>query len=295
MERYGFIFAGQGAQYAGMGARVAENSPAAAAVFKKADEVLGFSISDLCFKGTLADLTPCAMCQPAIYTVSMAFYEAYRVEHPDVKPVVCGGLSLGEYAAACVAGVFDFETGLKLVAERGRLMDKCCQKYPGGMAAVIGADSKDIEAACQAAGVDVANYNCPGQIVISGEKTKLEAASAALSPLAKRVIPLTVAGAYHSRLMNEAANEFGLILDGIRMSAPRCGFVQNVTGGTVDVPDEIRSNLKAQVASSVRWEQCARTMMESCTRFLEFGPGSVLSGFVKRINRDFPAEPAIVE
>ena len=130
MERYGFIFAGQGAQYAGMGARVAELSPAAAAVFKKADEVLGFSISDLCFKGTLEDLTPCAMCQPAIFTVSMAFYEAYRKEHPEVEPAVCGGLSLGEYAAACVAGVFDFETGLKLVAERGRLMDKCCQNYP---------------------------------------------------------------------------------------------------------------------------------------------------------------------
>ena len=295
MERYGFIFAGQGAQYAGMGARVAENSPAAAAVFKKADEVLGFSISDLCFKGTLEDLTPCAMCQPAIFTVSMAFYEAYLMEHPEVGPVVCGGLSLGEYAAACVAGVFDFETGLKLVAERGRLMDKCCQNYPGGMAAVIGAENQVIEAACQAAGVDVANYNCPGQIVISGEKTRLEAASAALAPQAKRVIPLTVAGAYHSRLMNEAANEFGKILEGVVMSAPRCGFVQNVTGGIVNSPDEIRANLKAQVASSVRWEQCARAMMESCTRFLEFGPGSVLSGFVKRIDRGFPAEPAIVE
>ncbi|MBQ9368959.1 MAG: ACP S-malonyltransferase, partial [Victivallales bacterium] len=205
------------------------------------------------------------------------------------------GLSLGEYAAACVAGVFDFETGLKLVAERGRLMDKCCQEHPGGMAAVIGAEAAAIEAACQEAGVDVANYNCPGQIVISGEKSKLEKASAALAPVAKRVIPLTVAGAYHSRLMNAATEAFGKVLDGVAIAAPKCGFVQNVTGGFVSSPDEIRANLKAQVSSSVRWEQCARAMMGECDSILEFGPGSVLSGFVKRIDRSFPAEPAITE
>ena len=295
MGKYGFVFAGQGAQYAGMGARTAAESVEAAKIFKQADEVLGFSISELCFKGTLADLTPCAMCQPAIFTVSLAFHAAYKSTHPDVEPAVCGGLSLGEYAAACIAGVFDFETGLKLVAERGRLMDKCCQEYPGGMAAVIGAEVAAIEAACQEAGVDVANYNCPGQIVISGEKSKLEKASAALVPLAKRVIPLTVAGAYHSRLMADAAVAFGKVLDDAAIAAPKCGFVQNVTGGFVSSPDEIRANLKAQVSSSVRWEQCARTMMGDCESILEFGPGSVLSGFVKRIDRSFPAEPAITE
>ena len=295
MDKYGFVFAGQGAQYAGMGSQIAMQSKAAADIFRRADEILGFSISELCFKGTLEDLTPCAICQPAIYTVSMAFHAAHCASDAGSFPEACGGLSLGEYAAASVAGVFEFETGLKLVAERGRLMDQCCKAHPGGMAAVIGADPAQIEEICRNAGVDVANYNCPGQIVISGEKAKLEVASQALAPISKRVIPLTVAGAYHSRLMAEAAENFASSLDKVEMAVPKCRFVQNVTGGYVTSPNEIRRNLKDQITSSVRWEQCARAMMEQCTRFLEFGPGNVLSGFIKRIDRSIPAAPAVAE
>ncbi len=295
MEKIGFMFAGQGAQTPGMGAAIAQSNPAAEQIFKSADRILGYALSDICFNGTMEQLTPCAVCQPAIFTVSIAAYTAYLSEHDGVEPAICAGLSLGEFSAACTANVFDFENGLKLVAARGRLMDECCRKSPGGMAAVLGGNVADIEAACREADIDIANYNCPGQIVISGEKTKLEKASTALAPLAKRVIPLTVAGAYHSRLMSAAAEAFGKVLDGVAIAAPKCGFVQNVTGGFVSSPDEIRANLKAQVSSSVRWEQCARAMMGECDSILEFGPGSVLSGFVKRIDRSFPAEPAITE
>ena len=293
MEKTGFMFAGQGAQTPGMGAAIAKSNVAAQNIFNKADAVLGYGLSDICFNGTMEQLTPCAVCQPAIFTVSMAAHAAYLSENDGVEPAICAGLSLGEFSAACAAGVFDFETGLRLVAERGRLMDDCCRKYPGGMAAVLGGKVEEIEDACRQADVDVANYNCPGQIVISGRNEALDKACGLLEGKVLRAVRLNVAGAYHSRLMRPAAEAFAKVLDNSMLAEPQLLFAQNVPGGMVSEPSEIRRNLQLQVASSVRWEQCARTMMEHSQRLLEFGPGNVLCGFMKRIDRAFPASVAV--
>ncbi|MBQ7650854.1 MAG: ACP S-malonyltransferase [Victivallales bacterium] len=294
MEKIGCMFAGQGAQTPGMGAAIARENAAARRIFELADARLGYGLSEICFNGTMEQLTPCAVCQPAIFIVSMAVHAAWLSEHDDgMAPSICAGLSLGEFSAACAAGVFDFETGIKLVAERGRLMDDCCRRFPGGMAAVLGGKVEDIEAACQQADVDVANYNCPGQIVISGRNDALDKACGLLEGKVLRTVKLNVAGAYHSRLMKPAAEAFAEVLGNCPLEAPRLLFAQNVAGGIVADPSEIRRNLQLQVAFSVRWEQCARTMMEHSQRLLEFGPGNVLCGFMKRIDRAFPAEIAI--
>lgn len=258
--------------------------PAAKAVFTQADDILGYSVSELCCTAPVEALTPCAACQPAIFTVSMAAMAAAAAE----PPTATGGLSLGEFAAACAAGVFDFPTALRLVAERGRLMDKCCRDYPGGMAAVLGAEPDIVQAVCNDADIDVANFNCPGQIVISGAETGLSKACDAMEAQGIRVVRLTVAGAYHSRLMKPAAEAFGDVLSGVVLSPPKCCFVQNFTGTAVSAPDEIRTNLRLQICSSVRWEQCVRTMMQQCDALREFGPGKVLTGFMRRIDRAFP-------
>ncbi len=287
----GCMFAGQGAQVAGMGREQYDCSPAARQVFERADAILGYSISRLCFEGTTEELTPCAICQPAIYTVSVAMYKAYQ-EKTNASCAVCGGLSLGEFSAACVAGVFGFEDGLKLVAARGRLMDECCQAHPGGMAAVLGGDPEGVATACAKAGIDVANYNCPGQIVISGEDKGLMAAMESLSAQGYRVVKLTVAGAYHSRLMQPAAEAFGKVLADSPIAKPQCGFVQNVEGGLVADAEQIRRNLQLQVCSSVKWEQCVRKMIPLSEQLVEFGPGTALSGFMKRIDRAVPVAHA---
>ena len=239
MEQIGYLFAGQGAQFSGMGKKLSEASPAARQVFATADKVLGYSISRLCFEGTTEELTPCAVCQPAIFTVSMACRAAW-LEAGNPPPAACGGLSLGEFAAACAAGVFSFETALALVAERGRLMDACCQSNPGGMAAVIAGKPEEIEQICADCGIDVANYNCPGQIVISGEHERLDRAVELLAPKCLRAVKLTVAGAYHSRLMTPAAEEFGKVLAKVNIQPPQTIFVQNVVGEAVSNPDQIR-------------------------------------------------------
>ena len=290
MEKTALMFAGQGAQYPGMGAEIAGKSPAAKNIFEEADRILGLPISLSCFTGTLDDLTPCRICQPAIFTVSRAMRAAYQEEHPDFAGTVCGGLSLGEFSAACEAGIFDFETALKLVAERGRLMDKCCKDYPGGMAAILGCEDLDfLKGICEKANIDIANYNCPGQVVISGKAEGLAEASQILEEQGFRVVQLSVAGAYHSRLMLSAADAFGELLDKTPFNAPNMTFLQNVTGAPETEPDKIRKNLRLQVASSVRWQQCAVYMTENTQNALEFGPGNVLTKFMRRIKRGYPA------
>ena len=244
----------------------------------------------------MEQLTPCRVCQPAIFTVSCAMREAYREQFPERQPSICGGLSLGEFSAAREAGVFEFDEALRLVAERGRLMDICCQKYPGGMGAVLGTiEPAEIEALCAEHGIDVANYNCPGQIVISGEEKGLLAVMGILEERGIRVIQLNVAGAYHSRLMQSAADAFGSVLADVEVRAPRVDFLQNVTGGLVSDPTAIRGNLQSQIASSVRWESCARQICEHAESALEFGPGNVLTKFMKRISRHFNAQAPYVE
>jgi len=287
--RVGFMFAGQGAQATGMGRDLAAQSTAARAVFEQADAELGRGLSRICFEGPDSLLTESANCQPAIYAASLACLAALR-ERVPLEPAVCGGLSLGEFAALQAAGAVSFEQGLQLVATRGRLMGEACRAADGAMAAVLNADPALLEDACQSHGVDIANLNCPGQTVISGERSHIEATVQALHDAGvQRIIMLQVDGAFHSRLMQPAANGFAPVLENAVVRRPACPVVQNFSGAPVAEPDEIRKNLHAQVTGSVRWEQCVRTMLGMGLELLiEFGPGRVLSGFMKRIERPFP-------
>lgn len=283
-----YIFSGQGAQTVGMGKDLYESSNAAAAIYNEADSVLGWSISDICFNGPAEKLTESRYCQPAIYTTSMACLAAYREKYegdPD-EVVGCAGLSLGEYAALACAGFFSFANGLKLVARRAELMDEACRKTAGGMAAIIAGDPDVIREVCRECGIDVANYNCPGQIVISGEKEGVLKACGILKEKGvKRALPLNVAGAYHSRLMAEAGQQLRSALADTYVSELELPVVQNLTGATETNLDRIKENLVGQVAGSVRWEECVRTLIGlGAEKFVEFGPGSVLTGFVKKID-----------
>ena len=285
--KIGFVFSGQGAQSVGMGKDLCEGSEAAAEIFKQADEVLGWSVSDLCFNGPEEKLTESKYCQPAIYTMSVACLAAFQEKFPSVRQEANGGLSLGEFAALCASGVYGFEDGLKLVAKRGELMDVACKSTNGGMASVLGGDIEIIKEVCDECGIDVANYNCPGQIVISGEKEKVDTAVAELKERGlKRVIPLTVAGAFHSRLMAGAGEEFAKVLEGTELHSPEVTLMQNFPGKAVSDVSELKSNLVSQVAGSVRWEECVREMIElGVDTIVEFGPGRVLTGLAKRTER----------
>lgn len=288
MKKIGFVFAGQGAQAVGMGKDLCEASPAAKAVFAQADAILGRPLSQLCFEGPAERLTESVNCQPAIYTMSMACLAALQEKCP-CQPLAVAGLSLGEFAAMTAAGVLTFEDGLRLVATRGRLMQEACRASEGTMAAILGGDPATIAKACADSDIDVANYNCPGQTVISGTKPGVAAASAKLSSQGCRVIPLTVDGAFHSRLMQPAADQFVPVLAATPFAAPRCLVAQNVAGALVSDPNEMRANLARQVSGSVRWEECVRAMMAAGVESLiELGPGKVLSGFVRKIDKGFP-------
>lgn len=284
-----FVFSGQGAQSVGMGKDLYESSAAAKAVFDEADSVLGWSVSDVCFNGPVEKLTESLYCQAAIYTTSMACLAAYLEKNPGVTPVAVGGLSLGEYAALASAGYFSFADGLRLVAKRGELMDKCCRENPGTMASVLGGEPTAIAEACAEADIDVANYNCPGQIVISGVKEGVEKAAVLIKEKgAKRIIPLNVAGGFHSRLMKQAGEELGAVLADVPVKSPSVFVVQNFTGTIADDVDAIKANLVSQVAGSVRWDSCVRVMKDVCgaEAFVEFGPGSVVSGLVRKTVSD---------
>ena len=288
-QRLGFMFAGQGAQAVGMGRELAQASDAANELFTRADKLLGCALSDLCFNGPEETLRESRICQPAIYVMSLACLAAVR-ECMAAQPTACGGLSLGEFAALTSAGVLTFDDGLRLVAERGRLMQEACRATDGAMAAVLTANTELVERVCADADVDVANYNCPGQVVISGERAKVQTAVATLEQEGdvSRTVMLNVAGAYHSRLMAPAAEAFGDVLDTTSLAKPVCPVAQNAAGELVTDPERIRAHLKAQVTGSVRWEQCVRAMMNAGAEHLvEFGPGRVLTGFMKRIDRRF--------
>lgn len=292
MTKLGLLFAGQGAQHPGMGAQLYETSAAARDLFNQADAILGWPLTKLCFEGPQEELTACAHCQPAIYTTSLAAWAArQRAMETGVHPTIAGGLSLGELAAFTVAGAFDFETGLKVVAERGRLMDELCQRTHGAMAAVLGGEPDRITEVADAHGIDVANYNCPGQWIISGEAEAIQAACAVLSPEVMKIVPLEVAGAYHSRLMRPAGDAFRAYLENIPMVSPSLPVVHNVTGELANPdPAVLRERLAEQIYSPVRWEECCRVIMRECDKLLELGPGQVLTGLARRIDRRFPAE-----
>jgi len=283
------IFAGQGAQKVGMGKSLYDGSAAARALFDDANRVLGWDLRKLVFDGPEPELTQTKVCQPALFVHGLAVLAALREKGklPEVKFAM--GLSLGEVTALTAAGVFDFATGLKVVAERGRLMQLACEQTVGGMAAVIGEERTRVAELCQEFGVEAANFNAPGQIIISGDKAKVEAAVAAAKARGmKRVMPLNVAGAYHSRLMEPARAAFAAYLEGVSFKRPAFTVFSNTTGQAVADPDEIRAALVKQVVSSVLWEDCMRHCAAAgATEFWECGPGGVLAGLARRTEKSW--------
>ncbi len=281
------MFSGQGAQKVGMGKDLYENSEIARALYDKADEILGWKITELSFEGPQEALTETKVCQVALFVHGYAVYEIMKSQGKldDVK--VAMGLSLGEVTAMTAAGVFDFETGLKVVAERARLMQEACEATNGSMAAVIGVERDVIAEFCKEMDVEMANLNCPGQIVISGEASKIEAAVTAGKERGfRRVMPLDVAGAYHSRLMMPARDGFAEFLAGVEFKAPQVTVFTNTTGKEVSEPADLREALVKQVVSSVLWEDClVNAEASGVDLFWELGVGGVLKGQVKRTNR----------
>jgi [acyl-carrier-protein] S-malonyltransferase len=281
------IFSGQGAQKVGMGKSLYENSATARALYDEANAVLGWDIAKICFEGPESELTQTKVCQPALFVHGMALHAFLKEQGKlgDVRFAL--GLSLGEITALTAAGVFDFATGLKVVAERGRLMQVACEQSTGTMAAILGEERQTIYDLCAAFDIEAANFNAPGQIIVSGEKAKVEAAVAAAKDRGiKKVIPLNVAGAYHSRLMEPARAAFATFLEGITFNAPQFTVFTNTTGQAVSEPAAIREALVKQVVSSVLWEDCMRSAVAAgATTFLELGPGGVLAGLAKRTDK----------
>ncbi len=286
------LFAGQGAQKVGMGKSLYENSAAARALYDEANRVLGWELTKISFEGPDAELTQTKVCQPALFVHGLALHAALKEmgKLPEISYAL--GLSLGEVTALTAAGVFDFSTGLKVVAERGRLMQVACEQTVGGMAAIVGEERATVAALCQEFDVEAANFNAPGQIIISGEKAKIEAAVAAAKARGiKKAMQLNVAGAYHSRLMVPARDAFAKYLETVPFAAPKFTVFTNTTGQAVSSPDDIRAALVKQVVSSVLWEDCMRSAAAAgATEFLELGMGGVLAGLARRTNKDWPVK-----
>src|SRR5690242_6130744 len=288
MSKTALLFAGQGAQVVGMGKDLAGAFPSARVWFDRANAALGFDLAAICFDGPDAELTRTENAQPGIFLVSWVALQLLRERVPDLKFEAAAGLSLGEFTALTAAGVMSFEDGLRVVRQRGRFMQEACDATHGGMAAVIGLDETPTREVCAAAGVVLANLNCPGQLVISGESEKItKALELAKARGAKRAIPLPVAGAYHSPLMAGAQPKLQAELAKIKLSSPAITVVSNVTARPHTTPDQIAAQLVEQVTSSVRWEESMRCLLaQGFTRFIELGPGTALSGFMKRIDRN---------
>jgi [acyl-carrier-protein] S-malonyltransferase len=267
-----------------MGRDLAEQFPTAADLFRKADEVLERNLSDIAWNGPIEDLTKTSNCQPALFVHGLACLSVLRQSAGDFPIGGAAGLSLGEITAHAAAGTFDFATGLKLVERRGQLMDEACAATSGAMAAMIGADENAVRALAADTDVDIANINAPGQIVISGERAKVEiAVGLAKEHGIRRATMLNVAGAYHSRLMETAYQKLGAVLQNISMESPRFPVVSNVTGEDVKTPAEIRQTLQDQVTGTVRWLDCMQRLAAfGCDFFIELGPGGVLAGLLRR-------------
>lgn len=289
----GLLFSGQGAQHVGMGQSLYAASDIAKALYDQANEVLGWDLKTLCFEGPEEALTETKVCQPALYVQGYAIYSILKDmgRLGDLK-AVCG-LSLGELTALAAAGVYDFSTGLKLVAERGRLMQLACDSTKGGMAAVIGGTPDEVAAFCKEFDIEIANLNCPGQVVISGDHEKILAAIEASKGRFKLCKPLNVAGAYHSRLMISARDAFAEYLKSFGFKQPEVVTYTNVTGQQVSDPEAIKAALVSQVVSSVRFEDCLRNMASenAISDFYECGPGKVLAGFAKRTDKALSVMP----
>jgi [acyl-carrier-protein] S-malonyltransferase len=288
MEKTALMFAGQGAQVVGMGKDLAQAFPSAKAWFDRANSALGYDLAAVCFQGPEAELTKTENAQPGIFLVSWVAYELLRERVPGLGFQATAGLSLGEFTALTAAGTFSFEDGLRIVRLRGRFMQEACEASRGGMAAVLGLDEAATREVCERSGVVLANLNCPGQLVISGDSEKInKACELAKAKGARRAIPLPVAGAYHSPLMSMAQPKLQAELARVPVNTPTMPVVSNVTAQPHNGPDEVRARLVEQVTSSVRWEESIRYLLaQGFTRFIELGPGTALSGFVKRIDKN---------
>lgn len=292
MQKVAYIFPGQGAQYVGMGKDFYQNVPQAKETFDRADRVLGFDLSDLIFQGPIEELTKTVNCQAATFTVSLAALGALQ-EVPialDVK--YTAGLSLGEYTALVAAGALDFEQGLRLVRMRAEYMEEAARENPGGMVSLIGLSQEAVRKICAQAKVEIANLNCPGQIVISGSLAALEEAKElACANGAKRVIALKVSGAFHSSLMEPARAKLTKALEKVEVRPPKISVISNVTAGEESSPQEIKDNLARQVSSGTRWEDSIN-FISTCgiRKFIEIGPGKVLSGLLRKINAELLAD-----
>ena len=273
-----------------MGRSLYENSARARALYDEADRVLGWSLTKVIFEGPEAELTLTRVCQPALFVHGMALHAILQEQGRLGDVQFALGLSLGEITALTAAGAFDFATGLRVVAERGQLMQRACEQTSGTMASIIGEEREKIAALCAEFEVEMANLNCPGQIVISGEKARILAAVAAAKERGMRkVIQLNVAGAYHSRLMEPARDAFAAFLATIPLARPNLTVFSNTTGRPVTAPDETRAALVRQVVSPVLWEDCMRSAAAAgAGQFLELGPGAVLAGLARRTNRAWP-------
>src|SRR5206468_9511915 len=279
-RKIALLFAGQGAQSVGMGRELAEDFTPAAKLFAQADEILGRQLTDIMWNGPAEALTTTSNCQPALYVHSLAALAVVRELFGDFPIDCAAGLSLGEMTAHATAGTFDFAAGLQLVQKRGEFMDEACAATLGGMAAMIGGQENDVRRLAADEDVDIANINGPGQIVISGELAKVEAAIGVAKEYGiRRATLLNVAGAYHSRLMESAYVKLGEALAEIPMQTPRFAVISNVTGEEVTTPDEIRRTLQDQVTATVRWLDCMERLLErGCELFIELGSAGVLAG-----------------
>jgi len=287
-KKIALLFAGQGAQVVGMGKDLAEQFPVAADLFRRGDEILGRKLSDIAWNGPIDELTKTANCQPALFVHGLACLAVLRKLAGNFPTAAAAGLSLGELTAHASAETFGFDDGLRLVQKRGDLMNEACNATVGGMAAMIGADENAVRQLADEEDVDVANINSPGQIVISGELAKVEAAVAVAKEHGiRRATMLNVAGAYHSRLMESAYQKFGAALIDVQMQMPQFPVVSNVTGREVKTLPQIRQALQEQVTSTVRWVDCEQRLFDlGCDLFIELGPGGVLVGLLKRFRKD---------
>lgn len=287
--KHNYVFPGQGAQYTGMGKDLYDNNAEVRAMMERANEILGFRLTDIMFEGTAEELRQTKVTQPAVFLHSVAMAKALGVE-----PSAVAGHSLGEFSALVVAGALSFEEGLRLVAKRAQAMQACCEAVPGTMAAVLSLTDEEVEAVCEATeGVVVAaNYNCPGQLVISGEKSAVEAACVkAKEAGARRALVLPVGGAFHSPLMEPAREELERAIAEAQFVTPTCPIYQNVDAEPHTDPIEIKQNLIAQLTAPVRWTQIVRRMVnDRVDQITELGPGTVLQGLVKKIAPEMAVE-----
>ena len=280
-----YVFPGQGAQFSGMGKDLYENSPLAKKLFEKANDILGFRITDIMFEGTAEELKETKVTQPAVFLHSVILAKVL-----DVRPDMVAGHSLGEFSALVVNGALSFEDGLKLVSKRAMAMQKACEITPSTMAAVLNLDDKIVEDICASIdGVVVAaNYNCPGQLVISGEYKAVELACEKMKEAgAKRALILPVGGAFHSPMMEPAREELAAAIEATTFSTPICPVYQNVTASAVSDANEIKKNLIIQLTAPVKWTQSVQQMIkDGATSFTEVGPGKVLVGLVNKIDKE---------